>query len=921
MTGRRAAAAAEGIGGILLLALAVRFHRSDVFAWQMIGSFAGLMGFWFLWRGITGLRDLVPPRLTLGGRAVETGTLARTLLPPLAVVALAVLLLRDLVGGGMPVSHDHPVHLYKAWHFWDEMLQQGRLRGWSSYWFFGYPAEELYPIGPDLWVALFRALTFGALSWEATYSLSFIGVFAFSGWAVYAFARRHFGIAAGLVAAALWLLDPGAYREGGWSYTVDWAVWVQILAMAFLLLALAKLEDVLERGRPRDWAAAGLLFGAALLSHQMNVLLLGLGLPLFLLARVTAAGRPLGREAARTGGVLGLGILVAGFWLLPMLARKGWTTNIGDLWSPLETAARGLVNGRIFGNVWPGAVLAGLAGGAIGVAGRRWIAVFLMTLSGALIFAATSTAFHDLDLFSIASAFGKLQYQRLLIPAKVGIFILAGYAVRVGCDAIAARRGPPPLPRPGRALRALGLAILVAAVLAPFARPMLSEFKEHYLKGVGALEVDTEDRDRGDYQDFLEWSRAAWDDSAVFYRIAYELDYHDHTMMAAPVHNHTPYYKIGYTPAKLFKHAPEESGDGLYKALSVRYVVTRRTKRGPAWDEVARFGRIRVYRFTRFDADRWRLDGPGTVDAVAFGEERIHLSISGTAPGTRLRLHVGNHPRWRVRMNGETVDVDEVPAVPGGPPMLMEFPVEDGDLVVEYVTRTPDALGWLATLLGLALCGLLLAASRRPPWAVRLAGRLSAPGRWIVRLAPWAVAAVALAAVAFVGLRLHGASYGGMGEDDLAGYLPDAEITLAGTACDDRQGDRFFCSDKAWNYVGRTVQRFDGAFHSCVWAHPSDKGPLEIRIPSVRLGEAITGSHGISDSGRSKGHRGGAVDVEILADGTLLGRLSVREHQGWAPVSVDTGDRAGDDVELLLRITAAKAGRRHFCFDYGITRE
>jgi uncharacterized membrane protein len=71
------------------------------------------------------------------------------------------------------------VHLYKAWHFWDEMLLHGRLRGWSSYWFFGYPAEELYPIGPDLWVALSRAATLGLLSWEATYGLAFVGVFAF----------------------------------------------------------------------------------------------------------------------------------------------------------------------------------------------------------------------------------------------------------------------------------------------------------------------------------------------------------------------------------------------------------------------------------------------------------------------------------------------------------------------------------------------------------------------------------------------------------------------------------------------------------------------------------------------------------------------------------------------------------------------
>ena len=917
MTGRRAALA-EAIGGIALLVFALRAHRQEVFAWQMTGSFLGILGVWLLWRGWSGLRGMIPAALTVAGRTATPGTVLRRVLPPLAVVTLAVLLLHPLLLGSMPVSHDHPVHLYKAWHFWDEMLLQGRLRGWSSYWFFGYPAEELYPIGPDLWVALFRAMTFGALSWEATYSLAFVGVFAFSGLAVYVFGRRYFGVTAGLIAAFLWLLDPGAYREGGWSYTADWAVWVQILAMAFALLALAKLEDVLERGRPADWAVAGLLFGAALLSHQMNVLVLGLGLPLFLLARATAGGRPLGREAARTGGVLGLGVLVAGFWLIPMLARKGLTTNIGDLWNPLESAAQGLVNGRLFGNVWPAVVLAGLAGAALGVARRSWAAIFLVAFSGALIFAATSTAFNDLDLFSISAAFGKLQYQRLLIPAKAGLFLLAGEAVRLTWDAARASVRPPPLPGRSRWWRSVGLLVLVAAAAAPFVRPTLVQFKEHYLKGVGSLELDTERKDNEDIRNFLAWSKAAWDESEVFYRIAYELDYHDHTMMAAPVHNQTPYFKIGYTPAKLFKHAPEEGGAAIYGPLSVKYVVSKRSKRGRSWEEVAQFGRLRVYRFAGFTADRWRLDGPGEVDAVEFGEERIHLYLSGLEPGTRLRLHVANHPRWRVRMNGEILDVDEVPAVVGGAPMLMEFPVEDGELVVEYVTRVPDALGYLATLLGLLLVGLLLAASRRPAMAARFAAPLAGPARWIVRLTPWALAAGSLLLVSFVGLRLHGAGYDGMDTASLAHHLPDAELTLNGEACDDRQGDRWYCSDKKWNYVGRTVQRFDGAFHSCVWAHPSDCGPLEIRFPAVRLDEAISGHHGIADSGRSRGHRGVPVEVTFLADGERIGRLNVRENQGWAAVLLDTSNRAGEEVDLTIRITARKAGRRHFCFDYRI---
>ena len=265
------------------------------------------------------------------------------MLPAALVICMAVGVLAPLLLGQMPLSHDHPVHLYKAWHFWNEMLLHGRLRGWSSYWFFGYPAEELYPIGPDLWVAVFRAATLGLLSWEATYGLAFVAVFAFAAYAVYSFGKRNFGALAGVVAGLAWVLDVGDYREGGWSYTVDWAVWVQVMAMGFALLALGQLQALLDEPRPRRVAITALLFAAALLSHPMNVLVFALSLPLLLLARALAEHRPLGREIALAAGVVGIGALVAGFWFLPMMARTAWTTDIGDLWRPFSQTVKGLL--------------------------------------------------------------------------------------------------------------------------------------------------------------------------------------------------------------------------------------------------------------------------------------------------------------------------------------------------------------------------------------------------------------------------------------------------------------------------------------------------------------------------------------------------------------------------------------------------
>ena len=207
---------------IVLSTLATLCHLSAIFAWQLLGSFLGLLALALIAGLMLRACPFVKGRMTLGqGPPRELELSARRAIPPLLVIAISMAVLAPLLLGQMPLSHDHPVHLYKAWHFWDEMLLSGRLRGWSSYWFFGYPAEELYPIGPDIWVALFRVGTLGLFSWDTTYGLAFVGVFALAAYAMYSFGKRYFTAGAGFIAAMLWIFDRGDYREGGWSYTVD----------------------------------------------------------------------------------------------------------------------------------------------------------------------------------------------------------------------------------------------------------------------------------------------------------------------------------------------------------------------------------------------------------------------------------------------------------------------------------------------------------------------------------------------------------------------------------------------------------------------------------------------------------------------------------------------------------------------------
>jgi hypothetical protein len=895
------------LAGLLSFGTGLGLHLLPQYVWQTGGSFLALTGLLVLAVSARETISILPENWQT--HVQRLGAILRRFGPVSIIVVLALGVLFPAVAGNMPMSHDHPVHLFKAWHFVDEMLSGLRLRGWSSFWFFGYPAEELYPIGPDIWVALFRFLTLGLLSWEATYAISFAGVFAFAAYAVYSFGRRHFGTTAAVIAGVAWVLDPGAYREGGWSYTVDWAVWVQVMAMAFVLLTFARLEDVLEKGRIRDYIATSLLFAAALLSHQMNVILLGLGLPLLVISRSVTGTHSPGRDLVRIAAIGSVGSALSAFWLLPMLARKGWTTNIGDLWRPLDLTARGLIDGTVFSNVWPALVLLGVLGAILGFLQRRWVVVFLSTLAGALLLAASSTAFHEFDLLAISSAFGKIQYQRFTIPAKVSLFLLAGYAVDQVFRNL--RRGQTITTVPWT--RRIALILVAAALLAPFARPAALQLGRQFMKGVASLQTPDKIAHYNDYLEFLEWSSQQREESDEFYRISYELQRHDHTLMAAPVHNRTPYYKIGYTPAKLFKHAPETSGTELYKALSVRFVVARRALAGRSLKQVARFGSIRVYEFGQYSSQRYTLLGPGQVTVEEFGEEEILLHLSDTTEDSRLRLHVSNYPRWQATVNGSPVTIEEAPVSTDSDPMLMEIPVTDGEVAFAYVSKTPDLFGALLTWLGLLLLVLLAIGHFKPTLLAPIRKLFGPLVALFIRIAPAVFVLCIAGALVFALVRVQTSDRYGQDGRSFTPLLSDAEVLANGKHCTDRRGDKIFCSGKDWNYVGPASRRFAGTFLPCIWAHPVKSGPLEIHFPATQLGTRLIGHHGLADSAISGG--GASVSLEVLIDGESVGRFRRPNREGWEKFEIDTSNWEGVEAEVTLQITTTRAGRRHYCFD------
>ncbi len=680
-------------------------------------------------------------------------TAAARWLPALLITILGLALLWPVPLGRMPLSADHTVHLTRAWLIGQFMFERGQLSGWSELWFFGFPAGELYPPLGDLAIAGLHGLGLGLLSWERCYAWVLTLVFLLQGWSLLRAGRAlALGPWPGLVAAALALVDVGAYREGGWIYTIFYGVWPQALATSLVTLAIAELllcsrasgdlEDMSNQAgaRRRHLALAGLYAGLALLAHPMSMLVLaGAGLAFTLVIglspprRRPPEARPQDRRHPRlvrallhAGVGLGLGLGLAAWWLLPMLAHRGWMASYGWLYAPLELMAKQVLERGRWAHFMP--ALAGqLALAAVVYAallGRR--ALRLVALLAVTLWALASVeALWTLRLDWLSEGFTHIQYQRFLTAAKPWLFLLTGAGIGLLVElARALWRGSQPqqdsssarrLPRflQDRRLR-LALAVVTAlsalALAAGVAQQARAITQKHWIPL--QLERDpTRPELAADYAAFLDWARAQRAASERPYRIAFKAPRNSHWFMDAPVYTDTPVYKLGFTPGDNFVHKPEVGGARIFDQLGVRYVITRGARSGGrGTTEVARFGDIRVHERDVFLKQQRpvdmlaHLEGPGALEWVEGlpGEGLVRLRVTEgggnstpahkpvspraqddpSAP-TWLITHIAGHPRWRMRQGDTPLEWVELPVLAprhGAPALATQADRREGRL-------------------------------------------------------------------------------------------------------------------------------------------------------------------------------------------------------------------------------------------------
>lgn len=811
---------------------------------------------------------------------------------PWAVLLGAVLVVASPFLTSAPLTHDHPTHLFKSWHMATQLLPSFRIRGFSHYWVFGFPSDELVPPS-ELWVVLFRALTLGKLTWLRTYALAMFALLYFSAVASYCFTRRYFGVFAGIIGGLLAVWDPGGWAQGGWYWCIEFGVWPITLGVSFILLALVSVEKLLEKPSVRQFAFTGAWVAASFIAHQVTILFLPVMVALLLCDHwLRKASSP-----QRFGIAIlacAFGVAVSGFYLVPMLARAEQTLDLGVAGTTPAEIANRLLELRLFAQGFPAFVVLGFVGAVVGLRRRAPGAFFLAAGTALFVLLSTDIVIKSFHAERILPNLRKIEAERMLYGAKILWFPLVAYALSLPFEGLGefARSFRQ---RPVRTLRRASLRycwgfVICGALLVPYAEPAYRQF----------LSTQIAKKVPGEQVDFWNDLKRVWAYTANLraksnevMRIAYDLPQHDHLSTISPVFDNHFIYKVGYTPTQLFLSFPMYEDVRLFRELCVEYVVSDHALDKNHYELVRRFGRLSLYRFLDYDGKPFSFTGPGTGELLEFSPERIRLRVSGATRETKLKLHVSYVDHWRARANGNTLRIVPATVFDVQDPILMEVPGTNGEIVFEYVNRASDWVGLFLTLSAVPAFVLGVYALRRHPEWLRVPE--FSPR---VRRAAWALAAVgvlAAAAVLVVRFRTRTAL---LPKTSLFRNLHDGEMKVDGEPCASTAPFQWICGK------GQLVkaERVSGLYgtHICM----STRGNLLELSTKRPVGEFLLGQYDV---------RGGSGSLHAWLDDSDLGAVTARPtSQGLQLLQFDTRSRQGQAGTFRLELR----GSPLHCFDF-----
>lgn len=884
----------------------------------------------------------------------------RRLLPeifaPAALMAVTAAVYHPFAMGRMPWMADHMVHQMRARLFFEHFLMQGRLSGWTHMQEAGVPFETLYPPGADITLSAVHLLGLGQLSWETTYALTFFAFLMLYVGTFYFLGRRFGSPLAGFLAGFFALTDAGAFRQGGFSFMVQWGVWPLSFSLILSLWSLFMADRWHETGR--GFVRSAVLGAMALCVHPFSLFIV---FPLhFLLALCRHREAGGWQMLARPLFLLLFSFLLSAWWLVPFLAYgPSFSAPVPALAGSLHQTAAGFVDAAPWGGADAWTAILGIAGAIWILAARR--PAFLLALTYYALFAlvlGSTSVLAGLDLFSRVPALGHVQFPRFLLVVKAAAFL-------GGALFAASLRLPEVRPADAPSARLHRFLWIPAALLLVF--PVGQKMIENYI--LPLTDYTTNPPWKQDVLDAARHLSQIASSRPGFFRVALDGPFNDHRLVPIVAHSGLPFVKLSYMPAETFIHAAHENPSDVPRSrdelirLNVAYVASAGPSSLPDLKLLARFGDIHLYEFIPASSVRYEIDSPGRVFVERFDDERMEFRVSDLPPeGGVLRLYVAPFARWKAAAGGREVPIGEYRPTPRQ--TFMQIPVRNGRVQFTYERRAPDVAGFWLTACGLALLVLL----RMPAaWRETLSSNpviqiiklktmflllkikysifsiesriffkkskfeqeninkikeecnLISQGKnlpfrpfvWLRLRIEWllmgaAILLAAAAAVWWVRISPDGAF-------SLHRARVRVEEGLSTRKCPYVFPERFMCG-RAHRYVGVEMREVGKKVRRGIWAHPLENARLQIEFPSVWMAGPLKLEGGIADSGSMNS---APVVLRTYFDDRLVDTWSVTAPGVWEHRVIPIAEYVGRKVAVRFEVAASSVGGRHFLFHPG----
>ena len=559
------------------------------------------------------------------------------MLAPLGVVAITLLVYRELAVGVAPLSSDHNLHLLKIREL-HEAIGAGRLFSWSDAEGGGTTVSANYPFLPYLLPILLDLLP--GVSATTAYAWTILAAVLLQALGVYAAARLHFSRAVGVLAGLRALFDPGDWWIGGHFFMIGVGVWVSCVAALMTLLAIAVLCRARSIGDARTFVAGGLLLGLATLAHPVAIVFAAAAAIPLLVALVPAGASASPRAIARAVGLFGAAFLAtSAFWLIPFFA-----SGENTLWLPYAP----LFFREAADRFWSGALFDPRLAPFLGV-----------SLCGLLLLARRTDAFSRFIVifvpvavvFSIAEVYDALgllpthhisvvellQLQRLYLLVRPLIFIAFAFCLcELGAGAARAFADDE---GPGGGIRRALLSAVAATLIIVSGGSFPGWPTDPAPQGLSVHE-------RAMLERALDTAGEAL---APGERVALFAERHDHSLVGPAVLRGFRILKMGHSPTSGFRVF--ESYDPEVLARSGASILV---SRGPPPAPFAQLPPRAV--FDPFEVRRletkpaaWITKGPGVARVLSWEDGGIRIALEGTSSASRLAVMQAYDRGWRER--------------------------------------------------------------------------------------------------------------------------------------------------------------------------------------------------------------------------------------------------------------------------------